>query len=333
MPKLMLPLLARARIRQIVDTALALRDSRGSRVADQAIYDSVRVADVATDESYYDEALAYHLGLLFAHANEPELAAEHFAKSHTAPSSSGDLLFPEHVRLGLELHARQQAAARRGVPSILVSAMPRSGSLSLSRTLAETLDIPVLGISKGRYPDYWIAPCWLASFVGGGAVTHDHFRASDFNLGVLREAGIRDVLVQVRDPRAAAASLIHHQERSFNLPRTSPARAPYEARLIERCLQSYYPWLADWLAVAEGTKGKLRVHWVSFGDLRRDIGGVVRVILDLLRHGPVDAIEVVTAHMVHGTDDAWRDGVSPATERRLWEAMPSQAIDLLGLQR
>ena len=49
MPKLVLPLLSRQRIRQIADMAIGLQNSRGSRVADQAIYDAVGVADLATE--------------------------------------------------------------------------------------------------------------------------------------------------------------------------------------------------------------------------------------------------------------------------------------------
>ena len=313
--------------------AIGLQNSRGSRVADQAIYDAVGVADLAADEDYYKEAASYHLGLLFAHANEPEIAAEYFANSHTHPSSSGDLVFPEHLRLGLEFYAEQRQAAERGVPSILISAMPRSASASLSATLARSLGIPTMGISKGRFPDYWIAPCWLMLFNLGGAVTHDHFRATPFNLRALRDTGCRDVFVQIRDPRAAAASLIRHQDRSFNLPVSGPARDPFEAHLVERCLASYYPWLEDWLDVAAEERADLRVHWVMFDDVRRDIAATVQTVLDVLGYAPVPPIEHVTMHMVRGEDDAWREGLSQSAQQKLWDAMPRRAIDLLELSR
>ena len=332
MPKLLLPLISRRRIRQIADMALALRESRGDRTADMAIYQAAGIADLASDPHYYAEAASYHLGLLFAHANEPEAAAEHFARSHTLPSTAGDILFPEHVRLGLSYHARQSAACGRGIPPILISAMPRSGSLSLSTTLAETLDIPIMSISKGRFPDYWIAPCWLAHLGRGGAVTHDHFSASSFNLTAIGAAGFQDVFVQVRDPRAAAASLVDHQESSFDLPRDGPARMPFAQSLVEQCIAGHYPWLEQWISVAEARGDAPRVHWILFDEVRRDLAATARRVLVTVRAADVAAVRTVTAHMVHGDDDAWRQRVDVPTRQRLWDAMPKRAIELLQLR-
>jgi len=196
-----------AAVRNVIAEVSEAQQQLGYRAGNQLIIDKIGLdAQFAQDEGYWREALDYHLGLLYAHVGEPEKAAEHFERSHTHPGHGGNQVFDGHQHESLELRRRQELARQRGMPSPVIAAMPRSASASLTQTLATLFDAPLMRISCGRFPNFYLVPRWLNSFSPGGAVLHDHFGAVPFNLKTLREGGVRRVFVRVRDPRPAAAS-------------------------------------------------------------------------------------------------------------------------------
>src|SRR5262249_28318580 len=115
----------------IVQRVLSGPKESGYRAGKQALIDGggLPAAEVR-NEAYYAEALNYHLGLVYAHAAQPELAAHHLGNSNTLPADGGNLIFSDHVRQSIDLHRKQDVAKRRGLPSILLAAMPRSASAS-----------------------------------------------------------------------------------------------------------------------------------------------------------------------------------------------------------
>ena len=181
------------------------------------------------------------------------------------PTGESDLLFSDQVNLSYVLRDRQLAAMKRGLPPILIACMPRSASATLTYTLARALDIPVLHISAGSFPNHFLVPSWLNMFLEGGAITQDHFAANDFNLGVLQGRGPRDIFVLIRDPRAAARSQVHH------LARGRDGGAEPLARRIERqCTENFIPWLQAWIDCANNKKLPFRIHWLTY---RRGLPG------------------------------------------------------------
>jgi hypothetical protein len=319
----------------LAELAGLIQRAKGSRVANEFLLEGVGLKlNPNLNEVFYQEALDYHLGLLFAHLLRPQLASEHLARSHSLPTTGDDLMFTEQTEQSLRLQEHQLAAAARRMPSILIASLPRSGSVSLTQTLAAALDAPVMRISTGHFPEYVLIPSWLNSFSPGGAIAHDHLGATPFNLQVLKDAGWRDVFVLVRDPRAAAASLVQ-LERS-NLERSS-ATENLESRVIEVALTCCIPWVHGWLAAQTGTE--LRLHWITYLESTRDMAGTVRRIFGILRAGypALDElleapIQEMTGNFVRGDDEAWRSMVGAAGQRRLWEAISPEAVELLGLK-
>ncbi len=159
-------------VRRIIAEILDVQQLRGNRAANQAVVDKIGL-DVMQerDEDYCREAIDYHLGILYAYIRDPEKAADHFARSGTYPSSGGFRPFPDHQRDSFELRRRQDLARERGIPSLFIVAMARSGSASLVQTLATTLGVPIMRISSHLH----IVPRWLQCFARGGAILHDHF--------------------------------------------------------------------------------------------------------------------------------------------------------------
>ena len=166
----------------------------------------VRVSETR-NEAYLQDAVNYLCAQLSACAEMPRQAAEYIAASHVLPGSGGDALFHDAVANGVALARAQDEAIARGVPALVLACMPRAASAALTHTLAKITGAPLFRVSLGRFPNYGLVPVWLQRFLRGGGVLHDHFGASYFNLGVLRDFGLKRVHLLVRDPRPAAASI------------------------------------------------------------------------------------------------------------------------------
>jgi hypothetical protein len=229
------------------------------------------------------------------------------------------------------LRAHQQLAAKRGIPSIIIAAMPRSASASLTQTIARFLDMPSMRVSCGRFPDFHIVPRWLNAFTPGGAILHDHFGAGPYNLEVLRDGNVREVFVRVRDPRPAACSHVRLSDMQY----ATVGKEGYEERVILQYEETFIPWLMQWIAAAEADAG-LQVCW-----LRQPCTAVVEAAREVLSHlarrNPAlesyaeAVIPELKANIVVGNDHAWRDVISAAGQSRLWAATPDNVRRLLNL--
>ena len=323
--------------RKITAEALAIQRGRGSRVANDFVLNQTGIrGSPDNDDSYFDEAMHYHLGLLHAHAGNPTEIAPHVSHSHTMPTGESDLLFSDHVNLSYVLRDRQLAAIKRGLPPILMACMPRSASATLAYTLARAVDIPVVHISAGNFPDRYLVPSWLNMFLEGGAITQDHFAANDFNLGVLQGRGPRDIFVLIRDPRAAARSQVHHLARGRDDGGNQLAR-----RIERQCTENFMPWLQAWIDCANDDTLPLRIHWLTYREVCRDPGAILRKISGILgadnkaiaAFAYSHSLQEERMHFVDGNDQAWQRDVSSATRNALWDACTPQMRALLDLKR
>jgi hypothetical protein len=313
-------------VRRIIAEILDVQRLRGNRAANQAVIDKIGL-DVMQerDEDYCREAIDYHLGILYAYVRDPEQAAYHFDRSGTYPSSGGFRPFPDHQSDSFELHRRQDLARERGIPSVLIAAMARSGSASLVQTLATTLDLPIMRISCHRH----IVPRWLSCFRRGGAIVHDHFGALPYNLKTLRDNGVGLVFVRARDPRAAAASAVGLSNRKFGPPQD----IDYENQVIELCEQNFIPWIADWVAA----QSDFKIHWLlepssATPKMAREVLAALAPEYPVLERYLSTDVAEVTANFITGDKDAWRKQISAGGQERLWDAIPVAVRELLELR-
>jgi hypothetical protein len=324
------------KIRRGVEQALQVRATGGNRAAVAALLAEVGVRVPLGDETYFGEALEYYLGLAYAHMGDRVRAIDHLERSNTLPATGGPAVFEDLVRDSLAIDRLREAAAARGIPTFIISSMPRSASATLTHTLAAMLDIPHVRISLGRFPEQAIVPRWLNAVLPGGAVLHDHFGPTPANIDVLRSAGVGEVFVVVRDPRPAAASLIALERREH-----PEVRAPveYAAAVLELYLEGYIPWLTGWLEVARNPASGVKVHWITSTATCSDMAAVWRQICKVLAprypalvpYGNA-APPLVIANFVKGDEDAWRELIDEAAQRRMWEALPREALELLNLR-
>ncbi len=324
-----------ADVRKVIAEVLETQRQRGNRAGNQTIIDRIGLeARFVQGEGYWGEALDYHLGLLYAHIGEPEKAAYHFDRSGTLPSGGGDQVFSDHQRASLELRRLQDLAKQRGIPSLFIASMPRSASASLTQTLAAMLDAPLMRVSSGQIPSYYLVPRWLNCFSPGGAVLHDHFGAAPFNLKTLRECGVGRIFVRVRDPRPAAASMANLINRRFG----ASDRVDHESQTVLLCEQYFIPWIADWLAAAGDTGTGLKIHWLAqpsraIAEMARDVLTVLAAEHPTLEQYLGADVAEVKANYVTGDEQAWRKGISKSAQERLWQAVPPHVKDFLALQQ
>jgi hypothetical protein len=244
------------------------------------------------------------------------------------------------------LRAAQLRSEAAGMPPILMACMPRSASATLTHTLGRAIGAPVLRIGAGRFRDIFLVPSWLDMFLEGGAITQDHFPASDFNVGVLSGRDLRDVFVLVRDPRAAARSQVHFLGRdNGDGGKTPKPGAKHDEKLrasIEsECVGNFIPWLQGWIDLAKRDDLPFRVHFITYREICEDLTGVVRKIAATLqdryptmsRFADMQTVEEVRVHFVTGNDQAWQAEIDGATRDRLWEACSADMKSLLDLQR
>src|SRR5258708_19261337 len=321
--------------RKITAEAVAIQGGRGSRVANDFVLNQIGIhGSPDNGDSYFAEAMHYHLGLLHAHAGNPTEMAPHLSQSHTMPTGENDLLFSDHVNLSYVLRDRQLPALKRGLPPILIACMPRSASATLAYTLSPAVYIPVMHISAGNFPDRFLAPSWLDMFLEGGAITQDHFAASDFNLGALQGRGPPDIFVLIRDPRAPARPQLHH------LARGDGGGEPLARRIQRQCLENFMPWLQGWIDCANNKKSPFRIHWLTYRETCRDTGAILRKIAGVLgadnksisAFSHAHSLQEDRMHFVHGHDDAWQREVDSPTRDRLWQACTAEMKALLDLE-
>ena len=322
---------------KIAHHALQLKSEKGDRSAYNHLIEKIGLdTSWGRDESYFNEAFNYVLALLYAYSGQPEKMAEHARLSKTMPSPDDDQLFSDHVNCSHVAREHQQRAISRGIGPVLIACQPRSASATLTHSLGRLFDIPVLHLSIGDFPNYYLAPSWLDMFLEGGAISQDHFGATEFNVGVLSSRGPRDLFVLVRDPRAAAASLVHYRSRQ-----AWPIDEPFETMMERLCVERFIPWIQGWIDCSKNAASPIKIHWILSDEVRSDLTGTARKICSVLSRrypGMSGYIETATVsevrvHFEGGDDELWRKNASPQVSGRMWEACTPDMRALLGLRQ
>ncbi len=279
----------------------------------------------APDDNYRP-LYEYMRAMLYARNNNPEKATRCIECSAVPMGIGGDLFYSDAMSDGMQIAAWQKRAIRRKIPPILISSMPRAASASLVSTLSTYLNIPAVRISLGNFPNFSLMEPWAKQFMQGGAVLHDHFGASDFNVDILERMGNRNVTVLVRDPRAAAFSLINKEFLRKDVPISEDK--------IMQSFRVYLEWFEQWITVANA--GKLKVRWVDTARLtggKESVGDVMNGIVSW--HGLTKSdlfsnrVELKTRNFVQGRPDAWRDHVSEDIQQVMNAAMSSKMREIL----
>ena len=195
--------------------------------------------------------------------------------------------------------------------------------------------------SIGEFPNYYLMPSWVRRVSRGGCVLHDHFGAQEFNRQTLSDCGITTVFVLVRDPRAAAASVVQFGQSVAQFGQSAGGPDASEEEIMGVFENCYVPWLCEWEEYAASSP-TTEVVWLKSGDVTAGQAQlqlvVERIIETLVRSAPLwqppdlSKVSLANANFVSGTPDGWRRSVSKSSQERMWSTIPATFRDMLELE-
>lgn len=315
-----------------------MQAEQGSRAANDLFISRVPVHSLPIyNDAYYRDVFDYNIGMLLYSLGEVEVAAKMIDDINLLPSSGAAQMFSDQQFEALQLFDWQMRALKKNCPAFLITALPKSGSASLAHQISDMLDIPIMRVSLGQSPRMPLVRSWLRSFIRGGAVSHDHFEASNYNLAILKELGVDRVIVQTRDPRSAAWSLMKMKERYCTLE-VSPAI--YD-QIIEICRVNAF-WLAGWIE-AERAMRELKITWVHYEELSAGMlplverlfepHGYIPCVSDALIEMKRKGTEAASQNLGDKKEDAWREYLPEEMKNQMWEVISPEVRDFLKLSR
>lgn len=326
---------------RLCDELIMLTNAGRYREAAALFIRVVQPVPAHTSEDAWEHCVHYNLALALGQAQRFDEARKHMDLSLLWAGGDTDaFIYPERARLGDQLQAQQEEAIARGVPSLLITSLPKSASAFISTALAEIQETPVFRAACS--PDMklgWVLSRWAAQLDRGGAVTHDHYPAENGNLQALAEAGVGRVYVQIRDPRAALWSNYHHElANALNSHRKVSTDA-----LISTWYQAAVQWVEGWRRAAENSLG-VRIEFITFDEVRSAPAETLsRLLADAgSTYGARDVDEYLARRATQGRKpenfrvgepDDWRTHIPERVQAKMWDETPESVRDLLGMTK
>lgn len=243
-------------------------------------------------------------------------------------------------------------ARGRKFPSILVNALPKSGSTFIAKTLRRTLQVRPIGFAlHGFQSTGTVNVRQLKLVADGNAVCHQHLPAEPHIVAALGDA-LGRMVVNIRDPRAALVSWTYfvnefHREHSYMralqeaeqvLPQ-SYFDLPIAEQLAwqtDRRLPYIVEWIGKWLQVADQTDSQLAVLVTDYGQMVHDTRAFIERILSFYNIAIEPQWLVVRQPKAGqwkfrvGTAKDWRADFAPATLERATAMVPQEWMQRFG---
>ena len=297
---------------------------------------------VETDERLVSAEQHYLAALKVRSESLIDKAVWHIENMGYGPLPDGaKVTFAEHLEFVTVFSEAQADGLRRGIPPIVITAMSKSGSASLTQTISEMLNVPIGNLSWSNFvKEGRIVPTFAKCIARGAAVTHEHYSATPGNLSALAAAGVGRLYAHVRDPRQTAVSYIHHQRwKEAGTPQGFYEQEQYDHRLqdeeIASVVEEIYPamvqWIVDWVSASEDPNRPLDIRVDSFERMKREKD---QFYVDLLQHFGVTATTQemsqilqsmeVRANYRRGRTDEWKEAFPAQDCRIMSEMLPAE---------
>lgn len=241
---------------------------------------------------------------------------------------------------------RQQSAKLKNMPSILINTMPKSGTIYIRGRLSEGLNMPFCQLTLAPIYNHPI-PSWLNSFISGGAIATEHFALDKKTKILFENAGLRNIIIHVRDPREAALSLYHfHNKQSlYSGPIGTVAGDIYrgftdfQGNYKDSC-KYFIPWTMDWIKnwieCANDSNNNFNIKFFTYDQF---IESEEKYFKDLMNFFDIDyslfnkkesISEKHNAHFRKGQRAEWREVASLDTQKYIWSLMDGDVCDYFG---
>jgi len=252
-------------------------------------------------------------------------------------------LFQRFPSLESDTLDRVQARRQEGFPSALLVTQPKSGGVFIANRFADLYGMPGFYISLKEFPEDHVVEAKAALFGQGGAWTYGHLNASPENLDRLARAGIKKILVHLRDPRQTTLSWAHYMEEgavarhgrrlyerivSSDITPVSMLDAPFAEKLdwyAEHIFPRFMEWILGWIRVRD-TDRRFDVRVMEFRQLKeqplaymQEAAAFFGVPCEINR---VAAPRQGVANFRAGQMDEWRQAFNPGQIDRMTRQIP-----------
>jgi Sulfotransferase domain len=215
---------------------------------------------------------------------------------------------------------------QRGLPSVAVVAQGKSASVAIGNIFSSGFNLPCFAYSLNTAE---VIESWARDFARGGAAYTTHLRPYKRNISRFKRAGVRKIVVQVRDPRQRLLSLIHHVLR-YDDAAVSSGFAALTIDEQAEALMEFYLQSIDWIEGWVDAEKELDILFSTFEDFVRDRDAFVQRYLDFYG-GPMEYFRLEHAINIHdgvdyhfrsGQIDEWKQVFSPERAERLSAFLP-----------
>lgn len=251
-----------------------------------------------------------------------------------------------------QFNERRQSAALAGLPPMIVNTLPKSASESIWNQLAEGLGLGQAHISLGLFPDCCVLGPRAEALGQGGVITKEHIPATDHNLRMLADNGVKRLVFHQRDPRQATLSWAHFVRDDVSMRLMAPLWrriVPPAAVLKQGALEPVVDWAIDcylpllvdfvagWVEAGAAKTHGVEVLFMDFETFRRTPEDYLRQVLafheiDPARFRGQEAADAEVVHLRKGEIEEWRGVFTPAQAERAWAALPPAMRERFGWQ-
>lgn len=227
----------------------------------------------------------------------------------------------DHMRHATRVREENLA---RGMPSVVLVTMEKSGSVSLANIFTSGLNLPSFAYS---FLNLQVVESWAKDYARGGCCYVTHLRPYPVNIARLKRAGINRMIMHTRDPRQAILSWLHHLERyrdAFPEQNNETFRAldlNQKLREVFGFYLHYLRWIEGWVKAS----AEMEIMFSTFEELVTDRDKLAQRYLDF--YGPkasaFNASHAFTEHAgidYHkrlGEIEEWRGVFSPENQKLL----------------
>ena len=323
-----------------------------------------------------DLVALYYSALTSSGLSRMDDAVRYMEATGLAPGPDAKALpIGEYKEFATKFLRQQHDAILRGVPSVLIVSLPKSASAYVQTVLVRLFDIPwgrmsLTSPTPLKPPnDDWspfaparVVTTWASRIARGGATTHEHFAPLPDNLDALTAAGVKRLVVHVRDPRQAMLSYIHHV-RKTKIERGLDRFISYDSSVydhsevngneikkgFDEIFANMVEWINDWIQASNDPSLDIAIELVSFEEMIDDKPKYFLKILNTFGIHEFDdnmsevlasghrgniPIDPTTTHRNYrfGLKDEWRRVFSDEQKERAWKAMPGALCERFGWQ-
>lgn len=166
------------------------------------------------------------------------------------------LLVLQILLKNLDVFVRKADSRKRGLPSILVSTLPKSGSMYIIATMIYQYRLhPVLTGEHG-FPYSPLNNAQMKDFAIGSSIDQGHYMPSVKNLTLLKKYHINKIVVHFRDPRQTLVSWVYYLDKyhqTRNVFETQDIDIPLDyfeksfAEKMEIMIKLYYSYFIEFI--------------------------------------------------------------------------------------